>query len=142
MLKMQNKTVFLGGTCNDSSWRQDLITILEVSYFNPVVTDWTPECMAEEIHQRNSCNYNLYVITSQMTGVYSIAELIDDSNKRPSQTLFFIDSEGFDSGALKSLHSVCRMALSNGATEFKSLVEIAAFLNKLPDQSLVRTELG
>ena len=39
--------VYLGGTCNNSNWRNKLITILKVDYFNPVVEDWTPECMKE-----------------------------------------------------------------------------------------------
>jgi hypothetical protein len=37
-------TVFLGGTCNNSKWRDILIPKLKVSYFNPVVENWTPEC--------------------------------------------------------------------------------------------------
>ena len=37
------KKVFLGGTCNGSTWREELIPILEINYFNPVVSDWTPE---------------------------------------------------------------------------------------------------
>ena len=32
--------VFLGGTCNESKWRDDLIKLLKIDYFNPVVKDW------------------------------------------------------------------------------------------------------
>lgn len=39
----------LGGTCNESQWREELIPMLSIDYFNPVVPDWTQECMAEEI---------------------------------------------------------------------------------------------
>ena len=45
------KKVFLGGTCNESTWRNELIPLLEnagVEYFNPVVDNWTPECQEEE----------------------------------------------------------------------------------------------
>ena len=60
---MKNK-VFLGGTCNESTWREELIPLLKTDYFNPVVEDWTPECQAEEERQKNEeCNYQLYVIT-------------------------------------------------------------------------------
>lgn len=38
------KKVFLGGTCNESAWREELIQMLNVDYFNPVVDDWTEEC--------------------------------------------------------------------------------------------------
>ena len=82
------KKVFLGGTCNESTWRNELIEDLKINYFNPVVEDWTPECMVEEIRQRETCDFVLYTITPKMTGVYSIAEVIDDSNKRPEKHCF------------------------------------------------------
>ena len=49
--------VFLGGTCNESTWREGLIKALKIGYFNPVVDDWTPDCMAEEIKQREECDF-------------------------------------------------------------------------------------
>ena len=39
--------VFLGGTCNNSIWRDVLIPLLTdngINYFNPVVDDWTEDC--------------------------------------------------------------------------------------------------
>ena len=51
----KKEKVFLGGTCNNSTWRDRLIPMLDVDYFNPVVKDWTPECQAEEIKQRETC---------------------------------------------------------------------------------------
>lgn len=79
--------VFLGGTCNGSTWRDALIPKLRIDYFNPVVEDWTPECQAEEVRQRQECDFVLYTITKEMKGVYSIAEVVDDSNKRPARTV-------------------------------------------------------
>ena len=76
-----HKKVFLGGTCNDSRWREELIEKLKIDYFNPVVENWDRRAQAIELHERNICDFCLYVITPKMTGVYSIAELIDDSNK-------------------------------------------------------------
>lgn len=146
----KTKQVFLGGTCNDSPWREILIGWLEIDYFNPVVEDWTEECMAEEIRQREICDYVLYVITPSMTGVYSIAEVVDDSNKRPDKTVFcVVESESvlrgevapkgsssqceiinFDKHQLKSLKSVAEMVKENGATVCENLQEVADFLNK------------
>ncbi len=126
--------VFLGGTCNESKWRDDLIEALKIDYFNPVVEDWTEECQAEEIKQRKECDYCLYVITPKMTGVYSIAEVIDDSNKRPEKTLFcFADEDGehnFTKAQIKSLVQVKEMVRSNGGHVFDNLLSIAIFLNK------------
>lgn len=33
------KTIFLGGTCNNSTWRDELIPKLTNKYYNPVVED-------------------------------------------------------------------------------------------------------
>ena len=132
------KKVFLGGTCNESTWRDGLIEILEIDYFNPVVDDWTEECYQEELRQREICDYCLYVITPRMRGVYSIAEVVDDSNKRPEKTIFCIvtadfsdtgDIIMFDEQQLKSLDKVGVMVQNNGGKYFRTLREVAKFLN-------------
>ena len=127
------KKIFLGGTCADSTWREELIPMLEIDYFNPVVKDWTPECQEEEKRQRQNCDYVLYVITPRMEGVYSIAEVIDDSNKRPEKTLFcFLEKDGefkFNDKQKKSLEAVKKMIIANGATCFDYLIEIPTHVN-------------
>ena len=57
----KTKKVFLGGTCNNSNWREKLIAKLKCEYFNPVVIDWNEEI--EEVKQREECDFVLYVIT-------------------------------------------------------------------------------
>lgn len=135
------KKVFLGGTCNGSLWRNALINDLKIDYFNPVVEDWTPECMAEEIKQREECDFCLYVITPRMKGTYSIAEVVDDSNKRPEKTVFCIvqydqdpenpqhDSITFAEHEKKSLMQVAEMVAANGGTCFSTLQGVAGYLN-------------
>lgn len=75
--------IFLGGTCADTTWRDEFIKEIEpfgVQYFNPVVKDWTPECQAiEEDEKNNKCDCHLYVITKEMMGTYSIAEIINSA---------------------------------------------------------------
>ena len=125
--------VFLGGTCNESSWRDVLISMLNIDYFNPVVDDWTSEQQQIEIYERSICDFCLYVVTPKMTGVYSIAEVVDDSNKKPFKTIFcfLFEDEGkrFDKGQIRSLEQVASLVSSNGAQVLKSLNEIAIFLN-------------
>lgn len=132
------KKVFLGGTCNESTWRDKLIEMLEIDYFNPVVDDWTEECYQEELRQREICDYCLYVITPRMTGVYSIAEVVDDSNKRPEKTVFCVlpvdvsdvgNVKMFNPGQLRSLDRVGRMVEKNGGKYFRELRDVAEFLN-------------
>ena len=138
---MAKTKVFLGGTCNNSTWRDKLISLLKIDYFNPVVDDWTPECQDEEIRQRELCDYCLYTITPKMTGVYSIAEVVDDSNKRPEKTILCVldedDENIFSESQIKSLKQVKEMVKNNGANVFDSLEDIASFLNKTNKNDLI-----
>jgi hypothetical protein len=122
--------VFLGGTCAESTWRDDLIPLLKIDYFNPVVKDWTPAHQKEEIRQREFCDYVLYTITHEMTGVYSIAEAVDDSNKNPGKTLFCVLEKGFTKSQLKSLQAVSDMIKKNGGSVFTNLKDVAKYLNR------------
>ena len=128
------KKVFLGGTCNGSTWRDEIIPQLKLDYFNPVVEDWTEECQQREIEERQNCDYILYVITPRMKGVYSIAEVIDDSNKRPEKTIFCVievedDFLSFTEEQMKSLSMVGQMVVDNGGTWAKNLDDVVNFLN-------------
>jgi hypothetical protein len=136
-LNMRDYTkVFLGGTCNGSTWREDLVPLLTIDYFNPVVKNWTKECQAEELRQREVCDFCLYVITPDMMGVYSIAEAVDDSNKRPDKTIFcwhdlpgIYDRPFFNKAQISSLEATGKLIKSNGGQYFLSLVEVAEYLN-------------
>ena len=128
------RKVFLGGTYGESNWRQEIIDGLTIDYFNPIVDDWDEKAQKEEIKQRNTCDFVLYVITPEMKGVYSIAEVADDSNKRPEKTVFcFLETEGdlsFNEAQIKSLNSVGKMIEENGAKWCKNLDEVVTFLNE------------
>ena len=123
------KILFLGGTCT-SKWRDEIIPALDyygVEYFNPVVEDWTPECIEIENEEKNEkCNIHLYYIDSSMQGVYSIAELVkscydtiamrydpdDDSyykSKYVTMVLFVVNTDGFSEGQLRSLRAVASL---------------------------------
>jgi len=64
--------VFLGGTCANSEWRKELIPKLNIDYFNPVVSNWTPECQDEELRQRETCDFVLYTLT-RVFSTYSVS---------------------------------------------------------------------
>ena len=55
---MDKTTVFLGGTCNNSTWRDKLIPLLKIDYFNPVVEDWTEE--AQQIENKIEAYFKKY----------------------------------------------------------------------------------
>lgn len=128
-----SKRIFLGGTCNGSAWRDELIPHLKVAYFNPVVADWTPECMQKEIEERQNCDVCLYVITPKLSGLYSIAEVIDDSNKRPNKTIFYFiisdDTQTFNDHQIKSIKQIGKMVEDNGGKWAKDYNELIMTLN-------------
>jgi len=128
--------VFLGGTCNESKWRtvaSERLTRLGIDFFNPVVDDWNDAAREREITERETCDFCLYVITPLMTGVYSIAEAVDDSNKRPSQTVFVRmrqdGHERFDDGQWRSLGAVCDLVKRNGAQAFDSMIAAVEWIH-------------
>lgn len=127
--------IALMGTCNGSNWRDKLIPILEkneIDYFNPVVPEWNDEAYQRELHEREYCDYCLYVITPKMTGFYSIAEVIDDSNKRPEKTIYIFlhedDGELFTVHQIKSLGAVGKMVLTNGGNWYHGFDDLVNFI--------------
>lgn len=121
--------VFLGGTCSGYKWRNDLIPLLRCEYYNPIVKNWSEADRLREVHEREVDDYVLYVITSGMKGVYSIAEIIDDSNKRPEKTLVCVLFDNIEKQMAHSLSATLNLAKSNGAKVFESLNQVADFLN-------------
>lgn len=126
--------VYLGGTCNGSSWRARLIPLLtNVDYFDPVVEDWDEEAAQRELLERQNDDWLLYVITPLSDNVYGIAEVVDDSNKQPNRTLFCVleddGGKGYGAHQAKALMKVRQMVERNGARTFCSLEDVASFLN-------------
>lgn len=127
------KKVFLGGTCNGSTWRNGVIEKIKIHYYNPVGEKWTDAMMEVELKQREECDFCLYVLTPKLDGFYSVAEVIDDSNKRPEKTIFSYinEDEGktFSNVQVRSLEQIGKMVTSNGARFFKTMAEVIEFLN-------------
>ncbi len=129
-------TVFLGGTCNSSTWRDELLMMLDsekVDAFNPVVDDWNEQAQANEDWHKANDDFCLYVLTPEMTGIYSIFEVADDSNKRPEKTIFCVLPERggktFSVGIQKNFLKIKKDLIKNGARVCESLEEVASFLN-------------
>ena len=127
-------TVFLGGTCNGSKWREKVMPLLTVDYFNPVVEDWNEEAQKNEEFHRENDDFVLYVLTPKMVGTYAVAEVVDDSNKRPKKTILCTlrkdDDTEFDNVQWKSISKVTSLVAKNGATVLGGLDEVVDFLNR------------
>lgn len=146
--------VFLGGTVN-SPWRKELIEMLEMDYFNPIVENRDEYDKENEIKERQKCDYCLYVITPGMEGFYSIAEAVDDSNKKLKGKCIFCVLEhelaiGVEQGCdcisipiymtdnipyfnrvqMKTFNEVGELIKRNGGMYFTDLTRVALYLNK------------
>lgn len=109
--------IFLGGTCNNSEWRNDLIPKLDkinIKYFNPVVDNWDDNAYKNELNYKyNICDSYLFVITPKMTGAYSIHEVTYLTLKYPNKPLFFAvipekDNDKFSKGQIKSFDNIAK----------------------------------
>jgi len=116
--------IFLGGTCNNSTWRDELIPLLQVDSFNPQVKNWTPECQEEEDRQKEEiCRIHFYCITkdlltSPQLGLYTIAEIMDSTYHEDKITYLQIIPDGFEDGHLKSLRAVIDLVRKRGGIAF------------------------
>ena len=124
---------FLGGTVNDSKQRDEVIPKLTIDYFDPVVENWDEAAYQREIKERKTCDFCLYVITPKIEGYYSIAEAVDDSNKRPEKTVYCIlekdDDTEFTTHQLKSVKRVGELVARNGGQYFNNLDDVVKFIN-------------
>ena len=99
--------------------------------------NWSEEDRLREVHERETSDYVLYGITNGIKGVYSIAEVVDDSNKRPEKTIFLnlyktYERSGESKQMAHSLKAVENMLKANGVVVFsgeKALLEVAKYLN-------------
>ena len=121
--------VFLGGTCNESTWRDELIPMLEMDYFNPVVSDWNLDAQEIEEVAKELCEYKLFTITKEIRGVYSIAEMVEEGIKNGSKTIVCILLEGFDKARGRSLVAVARLLRKYDVKIFHELKLVADYLN-------------
>lgn len=122
--------IFLGGGCT-SNWRDILIPSLdyyEVDYFNPVVKEWSPECIEiEEEEKEYKCNIHFYYFDKTMKGMYSMAEMmkscidIEAEKVHPESgyiykanhvvlVLFVVNTDGMDESQIRSFDASYNLA--------------------------------
>lgn len=126
--------VFLGGTCNGSNWRDELIPLLDnnkIEVFNPVVDKWDDKAQAIEDYHKQNDDFCLYVLTPEMIGIYSIFEVA--GTKQPDKTLVCMLPERkgkvFPEVIMNNFVKIKKDLINNGFRVFESLEDIANFLN-------------
>uniref|UniRef100_A0A0A9Z8Y7 Caltractin n=1 Tax=Lygus hesperus TaxID=30085 RepID=A0A0A9Z8Y7_LYGHE len=70
--------VFLGGSCNPTTWRHDVaIPFFEsrgISFFNPQVAEWSPDLVEVEHNAKEKASVLLYVLDRRTRNVVGILE--------------------------------------------------------------------
>ncbi len=128
--------VFLGGTCNETTWRDELEGKLRIDYFNPVVEDWDDEVYENELREKEECDIMLIHITPKMTGVFSIAEVVESALTKECITVFSyqVEDDGFkfDESQIKSLDRVGDMIEEYAVViEYANMDNVSSVLNLL-----------
>lgn len=70
--------VFLGGSCNPTTWRSEIaiptLQSLGISYYNPQVSQWGPELIAQEYEAKQTARVLLFVIDNQTRNTSGMIE--------------------------------------------------------------------
>ena len=126
--------IYLGGTCNGSTWRDELKKLLDnsISVLDQVVENWTRE-KEKNNDKKYSADFCAYTITPELNGFLSIANVVDFSNKFPEKCLFCYLSEyggkKFNAHQLESLRAIGDLIAKNGGKVFTTLEDLAKYLN-------------
>lgn len=137
--------VYLGGTCINSpflwDWRNDFIRMLDdsINYYDPFIRKWeNPQSDVNKTEtndiKRKESKYCVFVFTSDIIGVYSVAQAVEDSIKRANGTVIiaFVDYRkkfGDDVHFKRSMMSALELCESNGAIICESIQDIAKIIN-------------
>ena len=137
-------SIFLGGTCGSSTWRNKLIPMLNehCDAFNPVVENWTPECQALEDEHKKNDDINLFVITPETNAPYSLFEIGCEATKHPKRTVVcFLDNENgttFEGQQAKAVKKMMKDLKEMGVAVYDNLDDLAADLNRAAEHKAIK----
>ena len=125
--------VFLGGTYGGYQWRpavcQELVNN-GIRYFNPVVDDWTEQCIVEEENAKKNMNIHLYVITDAMVGCYSVVEAcVSMSNPAKKTIIVFADTGKMQECTRRSFNASIKLLQEHASNEASRTGIISAYVH-------------
>lgn len=129
--------VFLGGTANGSTWRDKLIPLLQVPYFNPIVENWTTDDRTREDQAKQAAELLLYVITPRQEGFYAVVEATVDALRSDAKKVLicFLD---FDEGmhwdrhqqaSISAIENLLQLPGNGDAVFAHTLNGVASYIN-------------
>nr|CAD7595568.1 unnamed protein product [Timema genevievae] len=95
---MPKYEVFLGGSCNPTTWRQDVaiptLKSLGITYYNPQVAHWGPELIELEYQAKQNAAVLFFVIDNQTRSVAGMIEAAHISGRRQKLILVIHPYQG------------------------------------------------
>lgn len=89
--------VFLGGSCDPTTWRHDIaIPKLQkygITYYNPQLDDWHPDLIAAEAKAKEECTILLFVIDNRTRAIASMLEAVEYIMRNRSVVLVILEIE-------------------------------------------------
>lgn len=121
--KPKSNQIFLGGTVN-SDWREQFIELWkqsddkkkkEYELFNPIVPNWTPECIAKEDEVKADAKLNLFVVVvGDHVGPYSFVEATEASHYGKTFLAIYDEFGKLDDKTKKSYEAIGDIIKKNG----------------------------
>ncbi|XP_046465690.1 uncharacterized protein [Neodiprion pinetum] len=126
--KRMASEVFLGGSCNPTTWRSDVaiptLQRLGITYYNPQVSQWGPELIAQEYEAKQAARVLLFVIDNQTRNTAGIIEAAQLAATRSNSLILVIYPYRPDQSILGENVSMQEYYdLMNGLLVLQNLVE-------------------
>ena len=129
--------VFLGGTIGGRNWREEFLELVKekkskIRCFNPIVSEWTKECIELENFVKHHAIYHIYVLSPAMRGCYTIAEMVNSAHESDKKTYVYIMDEDnvdgepitWDARMKNSVTAVRNMLIEHGAVIADSISDM------------------
>ena len=120
--KPKTNQIFLGGTVR-SNWREKFIDLWKKNddkktkkykLFNPIVENWTKECIAKENEVKENAILNFFLITTEHVGPYSFVEAVEASHYGKVFLAIYSEFGEIDNSTMKSYEAIGDIIKKNG----------------------------
>jgi hypothetical protein len=93
----ENKSqVFLGGSCNPTTWRKDIaiprLSAVGIPFYNPQVDDWHPGLVDEEAKAKEEADVLLFIIDNETRSLASVVEAAEHIVRGRNVVLSIVDA--------------------------------------------------
>uniref|UniRef100_A0A023F853 EF-hand domain-containing protein n=1 Tax=Triatoma infestans TaxID=30076 RepID=A0A023F853_TRIIF len=119
--------VFLGGSCNPTTWRQDvaipLLESLGITYYNPQVSEWSADLVTVEHNAKESACILFYVLDRRTRNVVGIVEAANFAGAHRNLVLVMDSYQEQEPIAGETISHTEFEELCSGLATLKDLVE-------------------